>query len=128
MTQKCFGLIFALYFIWKYFDLTKFSKMLFILDDLNNPVEINDINQWERWMTMNSAKVELGRNKIGEFTVNTVFRGVDSNAHKHDQPMVFESTVYDDVDDIMAVREYQDYYDAMLGHKTFIQEYTYSLV
>ena len=84
------------------------------------PVEIEDIDEWRTFMDSededgNEYRV-LGREKVGESFISTVFLGMDHSKSLNGPPLVFETKIFGgDYDGIME--RYHTFNEAMEGHK-----------
>lgn len=93
----------------------------YILDDDNMPVPVT-MGQYFAWhKTINEdARTGIGRTEAkttrGDVTVSTVFLGADHGWGESCQPVLWETMVFRDCDDVEMDR-YTSYADAMRGHE-----------
>lgn len=78
---------------------------LYILDDENRPVRIEDMLEWAKWSSDNHARHFIKQERIGRYFVSTRFLGMDMDiggevramlGFPRQPPLVFETMAFDE--------------------------------
>ena len=69
---------------------------LYVLDKNGRPVVEPDLVKWAAWMQSTDRRV--GRTKLGNHVVSTVFLGLDHSFRLHGLPILWETMVFTDGD------------------------------
>lgn len=97
----------------------KISKrpIYYILDDLNNPVPVNDPAEWATWREKNSEVWVISQDHLGEdLYVSTVFLGIDHNYLGVGDPLLYETMIFGGKNDQWQERT-STYDEAVTVHK-----------
>lgn len=99
---------------------------LFILDDENNPVPMQeeDLIPWGNWLEEGkvSGRIVVGDTSVGRFHVRTVFGGCDSN-WDDGPPLLFDSRVTENGERRdLFMRRYATWTRAQTGHDEVCSE------
>jgi hypothetical protein len=88
----------------------------YILDENGEPVEVDDLMVWAKWLENSGDVRRIARDTIGDVDVSTVFLGLDHNWGMSGPPLLFETMIFggehDDWQDRYSTKE-----DALKGHK-----------
>ena len=97
--------------------------MLYILDDNNQPREVDEMNLWDEWMCSHEEKVVIGNDccEKRDIKISTVFLGVGS-IKGGEFPQLFESVIYEE-GEILEVRRYSDYSEARKNHIDLVKRF-----
>ncbi len=90
----------------------------YILDENNQPVEVEDILEWARLIS-DDKKKRVDYTKIGNVTISTVFLGLDHGWGREHIPILFETMIFGGRLDNYQNR-YETYDQAVEGHKNAI--------
>lgn len=92
---------------------------LYILaEDGKTPIRIDDIDAWGRWFENSREGLKT---EVGMATVSTVFLGLDHAFHGADEPVLWETMIFDH-DDLEGYQErYSSYAEAMEGHERAVK-------
>lgn len=71
--------------------MSDFGPRFYILDADGNPVRVPDALTWGRWFE--KAERHVAWTEIGEWTVSTVFLGLDHNYADEGPPVLFETMI-----------------------------------
>jgi hypothetical protein len=71
------------------------SDRTYILDENNAPIRERSLLKWADWFTENGHRLAVASSDIGEFSVSTVFLGLDHSISPL-HPLLFETAVYHD--------------------------------
>ena len=83
------------------------------------PVIEKDLLTWAKWFEdIKNRRVAL--TKIGEWSISTVFLGLDHNFTIKGKPLLFETMVFPGDD----TNRYHTWKEAEEGHKKMIKKYT----
>lgn len=95
----------------------------FYILDGKTPVHVgNDLdaqNAVRAWAKANPEQVRLGFDEVGAMRVLTIFLGWDrshSPSRMDPSPLLFETTVVNDREELHTRRRYSDYDAALAGH------------
>jgi hypothetical protein len=92
--------------------------------DGKTPVEEPDIFKWATWFELSDRVVRQDR--VGDYTVSTVFLGVDHNWWRSGKPVLWETMIFGGCgislasEDIMQ-RRYRSYEEALAGHEKVLE-------
>lgn len=92
------------------------SRGVYILDDSGNPVEIDDILTWARWLEDAKEKRILAQTRSEGVRVSTVFIGIDYNFGADGPPRLWETVVFAG-EHAGYMRRYSSADDARVGHE-----------
>lgn len=67
--------------------------MYWILDSRGQPVQEPDLERWAHWMTHPHAR-RVAWTEVGEWTVSTVFLGIDHSFGHGPPPVLWETMVF----------------------------------
>lgn len=73
------------------------KRMFYILNDQHEPVVVDGLLEWAKWMEMEEGTGDRRRvafDEIGESSVSTVFLGLDHNHFGSGQPILFETMIF----------------------------------
>ena len=99
----------------------------FYILDGKTPVHVgNDLdaqNAVRAWAKANPEQVRLGFDEVGAMRVLTIFLGWDrshSPSRMDPSPLLFETTVVNDREELHTRRRYSDYDAALAGHAELV--------
>ena len=88
------------------------------------PIPCEDLMEWRRWFETSNNRI-VKHTTIGNFYVSTVFLGIDHNYYTSDEPILFETMIFNNDKDAKDAEEYQERYsnydEALEGHKKAIE-------
>lgn len=70
----------------------KTIKGKYILDESGEAKEITDIVEWAKWIQTGNRRI--AEDEVGNYTVSTVFLGLDFSFGKDSGPLLFETMVF----------------------------------
>jgi len=85
--------------------------LYFVLDG-HEPVPVDDVMTWARWFEANTAARIVGKTRVGDQEVSTVFLGLD-HQYGSGPPLLFETMVFPECDDC---QRYSTWDQAVAGH------------
>jgi hypothetical protein len=91
----------------------------YVLDDDGNPVAVDDLLTWARWMEANRDRKIVARTDLPDGKwVSTVFLGID-HAFGDEAPLLFETMVFPSHDEWLEIecRRYTTLDEARRGHE-----------
>jgi hypothetical protein len=92
----------------------------YILDDNDNPIEVEDAVIWGKWFQENSAKRRVAYEVLTDCNVSTVFLGLDYSFGEG-TPMLFETMVFGGKFD-GEVERYSTREEALAGHEEMVKK------
>ena len=93
----------------------------YILDANNHPKQVGDLIEWAKWYS-NEAARRVGSDTDGEFTVSTVFLGLDHRFGSQGPPVLWETMVFG-IENEEPCERYTSHAEAVAGHKRFCEQY-----
>ncbi|MGH9903932.1 MAG: hypothetical protein ACRD68_19145 [Pyrinomonadaceae bacterium] len=92
------------------------AKGQFILDG-RKVIPCTEVGQWGHWFM--NAERHVGRTEVGPYVVSTVFVGLDYSFGESERPLVFETMVFEDKEEVE--REfYATWEEAEAGHARMV--------
>lgn len=82
-------------------------------------VPVNDLMEWARMFENSEARI-VGKTKVGNATVSTVFLGLD-HSFGGERPLLFETMIFEGDQDGFCER-YSTWEEAEQGHKAVVQK------
>jgi hypothetical protein len=84
----------------------------YILDENGNPVFTRDVIEWAKWSFGEEGDQHrrVGRDKIGDAEISTVFLGIDHNWSGRGGPVLWETMIFED-------KNFEDYQTRCSGNK-----------
>lgn len=102
----------------------------YILDEAGNVMPCPSLLEWAAWFETAGEKRRLARDQVGDYTVSTVFLGLDygmpsqaTNDPLHYQPVLWETAVFDLIHGLREVVRYRNREAALAGHAVMIMLY-----
>ncbi|MEM9885463.1 MAG: hypothetical protein AAF849_06190 [Bacteroidota bacterium] len=96
--------------------------MYYILKD-KNPVACESIVEFAEWYK--TPNRFLKKDKIEDYTISTIFLGIDHNHQDKGDPILFETLVTTDVfENKVEIDRYSTWEEAMNGHDRLLNKYT----
>jgi hypothetical protein len=93
---------------------------LYIL--INNiPIAVSDYRTWSEWMSKNNK--DIAKSTIDDYFISTIFLGINHNFFDEENPILFESMVFEHQEPI-GCRRYTTWSEAKQGHEDFVTKYT----
>lgn len=86
----------------------------------NKIVRCKDVREWGAWFGDHWQERVVGRTVVGALRVSTVFSGFDLCPWKDDGPYLFETMIFDDIDDTYQKR-CRTYAEAVAMHEEAVQ-------
>ena len=84
----------------------------YILED-KQPVPMDDVVQWAKWRETHDHTVK--KTRVGDYLVSTVFLSVEHGFDDNGSPLLFETMVFLDGEDVFMVRAV-DWHRALFNH------------
>jgi len=89
----------------------------YILDENKNPIE-TDLLTWGAFLEKEAYKNRIvGKTKIGDKKVSTVFLGLDHRWDMDKPPLIFETMVFEDNRNEIHMERYSTWKEAEEGHE-----------
>jgi len=96
--------------------------MYYILKD-KKPIPCEDILELAEWYK--SPNRFLKKDKAADYTISTIFLGIDLNHQDEGDPILFETLVTtDDLENKVEIDRYCTWEEAMNGHDRLLSKYT----
>ena len=92
----------------------------YILID-RQPIPCDDLRVWGEWFE-NTDNRRVALDDVNGAEVSTVFLGIDHNFSSHGPPLLFETMVFFDGNDVEAQR-YATWDAAVAGHAALVAKY-----
>jgi hypothetical protein len=96
----------------------------YILDELDQPIECEDLMEWTMWFEKTDRRIALTMLPDGK-RVSTVFLALDHGFEAEGPPILYETMVFppDSSDDLDCDR-YSTKQEALEGHKRMVDKWT----
>ena len=94
-------------------------KGLYILDEENKPVEIDDIEKWGEFY--GSGRRRVGEDFVRNSRISTVFLGLDHSFSEEGPPILYETMIFGGKFDCEQWR-YETREEAIAGHRAAVRK------
>lgn len=102
----------------------------FLLVD-KQPIEIDNLLEWarlaeRRWEIMQNGGDDIwgvAFDRVGRFSISTVFLGIDHSFGHSGPPLVFETAAFTQDEDVEVEDRYSTWDEAVAGHERTMQAY-----
>jgi hypothetical protein len=89
----------------------------YILDANHIAIPVFDLMKWAMWFETNRAVCRVALDEVQDWSVSTVFLGLDHNFSSTGDPVLFETMVFDEDHLSHGMERYSSWAEAAAGHE-----------
>jgi hypothetical protein len=91
------------------------AHRFWVLDDDGEPQPVT-IGEWCTWFEVNMDTRQLAHEEVGDYSVSTVFLGLDMSHQQQGPPLLWETMIFGPGDHDGDCWRYSSRLDAIMGH------------